>query len=84
MSIKSAKAFIARMQTDEEFARQVVAKKDKEERMKFVISKGFDFTDEDIKNVAVNLTDDELESIAGGQKKHTCELAFEKGMRFIL
>ncbi len=83
MSVESAKAFIETLKTDETFARQVVALKDKEQRKKFVMSKGFDFTDEELEEVTGSLTDVELEAISGGDQKHTCLLAFEKGMRFI-
>ena len=48
MSIESAKAFIERMRTDEEFRNQMIAVEDKEARAALVKSREFDFTGEDI------------------------------------
>jgi len=48
MSIESAKAFIKRMKTDEEFRNQMIAAEDKKAPAALVKSGGFDFTGEDI------------------------------------
>ncbi len=66
MSIESAKAFIERIKTDEEFAKQVASKKDKEDRMKFVSEQGFDFTEGEIKDQTAELSEDELKQVNGG------------------
>ena len=58
MSLESAKEFIERVKTDEEFAKQVASRKD-EELMKFV-------SEQEVKQIAEELSDDELESVAGG------------------
>jgi len=67
MSIVSAKAFVEKMKTDEEFNKQVNACKDAEERMAFVKGAGFDFTAEEIKEATEALSDDELDAVAGGK-----------------
>jgi predicted ribosomally synthesized peptide with nif11-like leader len=66
MSIESAKSFIDRMKTDEEFARKVTACKNTESRMAFVKEAGFTFTAEDIKLAGAELTDDEVMEVSGG------------------
>ncbi len=66
MSMESAKAFIEKMQTDEDFARKVNECKDNKDRMSFVKQAGYDFTEGDIELVKSELTKDELNSVAGG------------------
>ncbi len=68
MSIESAKAFLERVLNDEDFRQEVGEIATAEERMAFVTAAGFDFTKEELKNVQekMQLTDDELGSIAGG------------------
>jgi predicted ribosomally synthesized peptide with nif11-like leader len=66
MSMESAKSFIERMKTDEEFAKQVSEHKDKEARMGFAIEQGYDFTGEEVREAATQLTEDELQQIVGG------------------
>jgi predicted ribosomally synthesized peptide with nif11-like leader len=55
MSMKSAKAFIERMKTDEEFRTKVTEYKDTETRTAFVKSQGFDFTADDIELAIVTI-----------------------------
>lgn len=66
MSIESAKAFTEKMKTDSEFAKKVLACKGGTERIEFVKKAGFDFTKEEIKEVTSELSDDELNAVAGG------------------
>jgi len=66
MSIESAKAFIEGLKNDEDFAKKVGECKDKEDRMAFVRAAGYDFTKEEIAEAQGELTDDELEGVAGG------------------
>jgi len=68
MSIESAKLFIEKIKTDEEFAKKVKNCKDAEARMVFVKESGFDFTIEEIKAFQGELSDDELDAVAGGGK----------------
>ena len=50
MSIESAKAFLERLQNDEDFRKAVGEIATAEERMEFVKGAGFDFTKEEIKS----------------------------------
>ncbi len=69
MSIESAKAFMEKVATDEDFRKEVGEIATAEERMAFVTAAGFDFTKEELENVQekMQLTEDELESLAGGR-----------------
>lgn len=66
MSIQSAKKFIERMKTDEDFAEKVIACKDSGERLAFVKKEGFDFTKAEVDAAANEISDDELYEVAGG------------------
>lgn len=66
MSIESAKAFIERMKTDEEFAKKVMECKDAEARMVVAKAAGFDFTAEEVRASQGELSEDELQGAAGG------------------
>ncbi|MBW4054613.1 MAG: Nif11-like leader peptide family natural product precursor [Proteobacteria bacterium] len=66
MSIESAQAFIERMKSDEEFAKNVTECKDSEARMSYVKEAGFEFTLEEVKAVSSELTDDVLDNVVGG------------------
>ncbi len=66
MSIESAKAFIERMKTDEEFNKTVGEIATAEERMEYVKKAGFGFTKEELEEVSAVLTEDELNGISGG------------------
>jgi predicted ribosomally synthesized peptide with nif11-like leader len=66
MSIESAKAFMERLKTDEEFNNRVGAAKDQEARMALVKAEGFDFSAEDIKVLKDEMTDEELSNVNGG------------------
>ena len=68
MSIESAQAFIERIKTDEEFAKNVTECKDSESRMSYAKEAGFEFTLEEVKEVTSELTDEMLDSVAGGTK----------------
>jgi predicted ribosomally synthesized peptide with nif11-like leader len=66
MSSESAKAFVEKMKTDADFAKKVMECKGKEAREAFVKNAGFDFSVEDLKTSKAELTDEELELVAGG------------------
>ena len=66
MSIDSAKTFFERVQSDETFRRTVGEKSSIEERMAFVKAAGFDFTNDELKSVQSELSDDDLDQVAGG------------------
>ena len=66
MSIESAKAFLERMKNDEDFRKSVGVISTSEERMQYVKGAGFDFTKDEIANLKEELSDDDLENVAGG------------------
>jgi predicted ribosomally synthesized peptide with nif11-like leader len=66
MSIDSAKAFIERMKTDEEFKNRVIQAETAEARKAIVEEEGFDFTKKEINSVTSQLSDEELDALAGG------------------
>jgi predicted ribosomally synthesized peptide with nif11-like leader len=66
MSIESARLFVDRMNTDEEFAQKVTECKDTESRIKFVKAAGFDFTVTEVKEVMGELSDEDLDQVTAG------------------
>lgn len=68
MSVESAKAFIEKVNTDQDFRKKLSELKDGSERANFAKQNGFDFTTEEINKVKgeQGLTDDELDAVAGG------------------
>lgn len=66
MSIESAKAFIEKVKTDAEFAKKVKECKDAEARKSFAQAAGFDFTKAEIEQVGSELSDEQLDAVAGG------------------
>ncbi|MEQ8192164.1 MAG: Nif11-like leader peptide family natural product precursor [Candidatus Eremiobacterota bacterium] len=70
MSLESAKAFVEKINTDEDFRNKVTGCKDQETRTSFVKSQGFDFTADDIKLAQGELGEEVLDAIAGGGCGH--------------
>lgn len=66
MSIESAKAYLDKMKTDEDFAAQVMKYTNRTERMAFVLSNRFDFTPEELEKASTLIPDDELDLVVGG------------------
>ena len=74
MSIESARAYFERMKTDEEFRNRVLNAETAEARLAIVQSEGFDFTKEEVDEVSSDeLTEDELDMVAGGWTPVGCE-----------
>jgi predicted ribosomally synthesized peptide with nif11-like leader len=67
MSIESAKAFLERVKNDEDFRKELEEQASAAERIKFVKAQGFDFTKEEIDSHKEELSDEELEEVAGGR-----------------
>ena len=72
MSIESAKAFLERVENDEDFRKELVDRTSAEERIKFVKLEGFDFTKEEIDSLKQALSDEQLEAVAGGGVHRCC------------
>jgi len=65
MSTESAKAFWERVKTDEAFARRVAACKDAQARGELVKAEGYEFTNEELKNM-YELDAEALDKIVAG------------------
>ncbi len=66
MSIESAKAFLERVENDEDFKKELEGQASVEERMKYAKAQGFDFTTEEIREVSEKLSELQLDVIYGG------------------
>lgn len=76
MSVESAKEFILRVGTDEEFRERIANASSPEEGKRIAQEAGYDFTDEDYQTATSQiiesespegeLSDEQLESVAGG------------------
>ncbi|MEQ8191285.1 MAG: Nif11-like leader peptide family natural product precursor [Candidatus Eremiobacterota bacterium] len=69
MSAESAKKFIERMKTDEDFRNKVTECKDNEARKAFVEKEGFNFSHDELKKNTSELSEHELESVSGGERR---------------
>ncbi len=74
MSIESAKAFLEKVQNDEDFRKELEEQASAEERLNIAKAQGFDFTKEEI-NAVRKLSDEELEGVTGGAKGDVIEVA---------
>ncbi len=67
MSIESAKAFLEKVENNEDFRKEVEGKTSVEERIKFAKAQGFDFTKEEFSEATDSLSDAQLDGVAGGR-----------------
>ena len=65
MSKENAVKFVERLKGDEDFRNAYSVLKEKE-RTKYVAENGFDFTEEEFKEVTAELSIEELDKVAGG------------------
>lgn len=73
MSIVSAKEYLERLKTDKEFGDKVNSFEDKVARREFVVQSGYSFTKEDMDEIGSELSDNELDAVAGGCFIDFCE-----------
>ncbi len=74
MSIESAKDFLEKIKNDEDFSEQFEVLPDHEAREKLAKESGFDFTKEELDQLRDEmLTEEELDSVAGGGWKRWCQ-----------
>ena len=69
MSVESAKAFLKKFASDEDFRKSIENAASDEERQKIVKEAGFEFTKADLKELAASsgeLSEEDLEKVAGG------------------
>jgi predicted ribosomally synthesized peptide with nif11-like leader len=69
MSLDQARLFIEKMKSDEMFAKRVLAIEDVAGRLACIQNEGFDCSEDEIKEVSCELSDEELDSAAGGADK---------------
>jgi predicted ribosomally synthesized peptide with nif11-like leader len=65
MSVKDAKSFVKKLQTDKEFS-EMFQKTGESKRDEFVKKAGFRFTMDELKKVVQSLSDEELSTVSGG------------------
>ena len=70
MSIESAKAFLERLKSDEDFSKTVGEIATAEERMEYVKTAGFGFTKEELDEVRSELSKEDLQAVSGGWDIH--------------
>ncbi len=66
MSLDQARAFLEKMKSDEAFRNRIFAIEDVDARLVAASEAGFEFTEEEVKEVHSELSDDELDQAAGG------------------
>lgn len=72
MSIESARLFWERMKTDENFVKLINGCKDAESRMLCVKAAGFCFTADEAREVSCELSDEEMDMVAGSGTAKCC------------
>lgn len=76
VSLDQAKAFIAKMKSDVAFKERVLAIEDLAERFKLIKSEGFECSEAEIREVAGELSDQELAAVAGGEESRCSVMLF--------
>ncbi|MCP4293427.1 MAG: Nif11-like leader peptide family natural product precursor [bacterium] len=76
MSIESAKAFVERLKTDENFGKECSEKSSPEDWVKFAKDNGYDFSKEEFEQVKSVLCDEELDSLGGGHNDGSTHTGF--------
>ena len=66
MSLDQAKAFIAKMESDDAFRERVKSIGSVAERFEFIKSEGFECSEAEVKEVTGVLSDEDLDNAAGG------------------
>lgn len=67
MSVESARSFLEKVKSDDDFHLKLVkAGSNKEMRQQVIKDAGFDFTEEDWKTARAELSDEELDQVSGG------------------
>lgn len=66
MSIQSAKDFVEKASKDEKFLKNCNALENSEQKDAFLRENGFDFTEEELKEISSDLSVDDLDDVIGG------------------
>ncbi len=87
MSLEQAREFIKRVKNEPDLLKQAASLKTREERQKWAQGLEYDFTGEELKQASAELTDEDLELVAGGsccgvtceREEGLCEICFHVG-----
>ncbi len=79
MSLESARAFVDRFKKDEEF-RQSLQDADQEKVRAILEAEGFEFTEEEYDTARSELSDEELDAVAGGGLLCDCVIRICSGV----
>jgi predicted ribosomally synthesized peptide with nif11-like leader len=66
MSIEQARAFFEKVKNDEQLSKRWNEAQDKESKLEIARQEGYEFTQEDANQVLEQLSEDELNQVAGG------------------
>jgi len=66
MSLEAARGFVERVKTDEDFRTKINDCKDRDVRIAFIKQAGYEFSGEDIELLKAELTEGDLDGVAGG------------------
>jgi predicted ribosomally synthesized peptide with nif11-like leader len=66
MSIETARAFVEKLKSDAELAQKVHEAEDTESKLQIAKQEGYEFTAQEAKQVQEELSDEDLDSVAGG------------------
>ena len=67
MSLEQARAFIEKMKSDEAFRNRIITIEDIDARLAAASDAGFEFTEAELKEVQIELSDDQLDQAVGGE-----------------
>ena len=75
MSVQSARDFLTKLSTDEDFRKGLGGCKTRAEQQQFALTSGFEFNAEEIRTASAEVQDAELDVIGGGKCGcgYTCE-----------
>ncbi len=71
MSLESAQQFMTKVKSDKSFEDSLKQTKT-QDRKKFIAEAGFNFTDDELKQAREEVSDEELNAVAGGTWHPTC------------
>lgn len=72
MSIEQAQAFMEKVQNNEDLAKRMSETKDIETKLKIARQEGFEFDLEEAKQAKNEMSDKELDQVAGSKSSYNC------------
>lgn len=74
MSVEQARAFIEKVKNDEQLQNRLVEAQDTESKLEITKKEGYEFSVDDYKEAAEELSDADLEQLAGGKRYGECHV----------